>query len=316
VTARTFLGAAHDPTGVGPVRFAFLGAPEGTCGASDAAGAPAAVRETTWEQAYVGEHHHYDFDLGGALFPDGPLDGLLVDAGDAPPGHAITGRIEALLARGAVPLVVGGDDSVPFPVLRAYEPLGPVNVLHVDAHLDFREEVDGNRFTYSTHVRRIRELAWVGRIVQVGMRGVGSARPRDVNDAESAGNTIVPAEVLHEHPPGWLARQLPRDHPYVVTIDVDGLDPSIAPGTGYPQPGGLTWAQAVAPVRALARAGLLRGLIFTEHHPTRDVRGLTSLTIVRLMVNAMGYARRSGSFARGWQQPRGGGIASPAEVSR
>jgi len=296
----TFFGAPYDPFGTGATRFAFLGVPEGTCGPSPAAAAPDAVRACTHQQGYARGFHHHDFDLDGPLFPAGPLDGWLVDAGDVPPalaaagqppGELITSAVSDLLARGALPLVAGGDDSIAPAVLRAYGP-SPLHVLHLDAHLDYRDDVDGRRYTDATHVRRLREMSQVDRIVQVGMRGVGSSGPDDLAAAREAGNRVVTADDLQAHGVRWLVDQLPLDRPWVVTIDADGLDRSIAPGVRCPQPGGLSWEQTVAPVRALAGAGRLAALVVTAHQPCHDPSGVTALTFVRLMVNAMGYAQR------------------------
>ena len=81
------------------------------------------------------------------------------------------------------PLVVGGDDSIPPMVVGAYRDFKRIHLLHIDAHIDFRDEVRGVRDGYSSPIRRIREMPWIDRIVQVGMRGPGSARPQDVADA-------------------------------------------------------------------------------------------------------------------------------------
>jgi agmatinase len=91
----------------------------------------------------------------------------------------------------------------------------------------------------------------------------------------------------------WVLGQLTWDHPWFVAIDVDGFDPSIAPGTGYPLPGGLTYRHGAALIRAIAQRRLLAGLDIAELYPARDVRGLTALTVIRLIVQAMGTAVRA-----------------------
>ena len=169
-----------------------------------------------------------------------PVDGRprLVDAGDVPgdpadgPGNsaAITAAVTAILERGAVPVCIGGDDSVPIPILRAYAGRGPIIVLQVDAHLDFRDEVHGVREGYSSPMRRASEMDHVTRIVQVGMRGVGSARPADVEDARRAGNRLITAREVRERGVGWVLDQVPADASVFVSFDCDGLDPSVLPG--------------------------------------------------------------------------------------
>jgi agmatinase len=201
--------------------------------------------------------------------------------------------MRTVLEAGAFPLVVGGDDSIPIPVFAAFEGRGPVNVLHVDAHLDFRHERGGVTHGYSSVIRRIREMSHTGRIVQVGLRGVGSARAQEVGDALAAGNVLIRADDVHEHGPDLVIGQLPDDAPWWVTIDLDGLDPSIAPGVGWPQPGGLTFWQIATILRSLAGEGRMIGIDLVEHAPAFDVRQLTLLTMTRLLLNVIGFASRA-----------------------
>jgi agmatinase len=308
---RPFLGAEvpTDPADFSAA-FAFLGLPFGVPydmrGVySKASEAPDAVRAMAWEQEFADELHHYDFDLGGPLMPSGERPSI-VDLGDLEgdprdiAGNRARGTelVESILGARAMPLVVGGDDSIPPIVVGAYGDIERIHLLHIDAHIDFRDEVRGVREGYSSPIRRIREMPWVDRIVQVGMRGSGSARPRDVADALAAGNVIVTAEALHDKGTEWLIEQLPMDAPWFISIDVDGLDPSVAPGTGYPLPGGLTFLHAATLVRTVAGSGRLAGIDFTEFYPSKDVRGLTALTVVRLLMNVIGMSVRGAGNER------------------
>ena len=301
---RSFMGAPVVAPGDVEGGFVFLGVPYGVpyhmgdVGAP-CAGAPDALRDFTHEQAYATDIDHYDFDLGSSLWPDDVP--RLVDLGnvradpydlDVAPRRT-TAVMRAVLDAGAFPLVVGGDDSIPIPVFAAFEGRGPVNVLHVDAHLDFRDEVGGVTHGYSSVIRRIREMPHTGRIVQVGLRGVGSARAREVADALAAGNVLIRADDVHEHGPELVLEQLPDDAPWWVTIDLDGLDPSIAPGVGWPLPGGLTFPQISTIVRSLAGDGRMVGVDLVEHAPAFDVRQLTLLTMTRLLLNVIGFASRA-----------------------
>jgi len=303
---RTFLdGRRLSDRGDNRSAFAFIGLPLGspydTRGVSSpAAGAPDHVRNLSWEQEYAWEILHYDFDLDGPVMPSGTRPDL-IDYGDVVGDprdlegskRYATGVVRAALERGALPFVVGGDDSIPPIVLRAYEGLGSLNVLHIDAHIDFRDEVRGVRDGYSSPIRRISEMPWIGRIVQVGMRGTGSARAQEVREALAAGNTIIKADEVHDNGVAWVVDQLSWESPWFVAIDVDGFDPSVTPGTGYPLPGGLTYRQGAGIVRAIARRGLLAGIDVAEIYPDLDLRGLTALTVTRLLVQAMGVSVRA-----------------------
>src|SRR5205085_6396219 len=146
----------------------------------------------------------------------GPLP--VVDLGDviAEPhdligaARRVTDIVAAQVRAGIRPVVLGGDDSTTALVIRGYEGAGPIEVVQIDAHIDFRDEVKGIRDGYSSPMRRASEMPWVRRIVHVGIRGVGSARPQDVADTLAAGNVIVPARTaLREGPDAVLKHLTP-----------------------------------------------------------------------------------------------------------
>jgi len=310
----TFLGASPcaDPVAA-PPGFAFVGAPYVTPYPPDAdppfgvgvtAGgpfiglsAPDAVRAAS--QVYATSLDHHDFDVGGALEePGSPLP--LVDCGDVlcpagdPAGSsaAITAATHAAVGAGAVPLVVGGDHAVPFFVVRGLDDRRPVHVLQIDAHLDFRDELGGVRDGYSSPMRRLRGLDSVETIVQVGLRDIGSARPDDVAAAQAAGNVLVRADEVHEFGVDRIPLLFPVGARLYITIDVDGLDPSCAPGVLWPAPGGLFFWQAARLIRALATRCRLAGMDVCELVPARDPQALTALTVARLFMIALGASLR------------------------
>ncbi len=244
--------------------------------------APTAVRRRAVRLARFREH--WDFDQ------DGPMRlPRMVDAGDVPgdatdgPGNSVrtTAAVAAILDRGAVPVCIGGDDSVPIPILRAYEGRAPLTILHVDAHLDFRDEVDGVREGYSSPMRRASEMEHVGQIIHVGLRGVGSARTSDVDDSRAAGNLLVKARQLRERGVPWLLDQLPAQASVFVSFDCDGLDPSVFPAVSALAPGGLSYAEAFDLMAGIGPR--LAGAVFTEYVPSLDANELSALTVSRLI---------------------------------
>jgi agmatinase len=253
-----------------------------------------AVRESAAKMTYREMAHHYNFDLGGALGDPDVTDCGDVVGDDADPDGIWDRGLDvtrALVMRGVTPLVLGGLDAIPPIVVGAFDE--PLHVLHVDSHLDFRQEVGGQWRGYSSPIRRIREMPHVERIVQVGLRGMGSARPSDVDEALASGNELVTAREVHE---GGVARvvldRLTDDRRWVVTIDCDGLDPTIAPAVGWPEPGGLAYPQISAVVRWFAERDRLAALVVTEFQPDLDVGGITAMHIVRLLVLALGLQER------------------------
>jgi len=283
---------------------AILGVPHGvpypdpglTTGCAEA---PDAVRQRSRRLASFAGHH--DFDLDGPMLPPGS--GLrIADVGDVPgtpddgAGNAARaqGAVRSLLDAGVMPLIFGGDDSVPIPVLRAFAGRGPVCVVQVDAHLDYRDEVAGVREGYSSTMRRIGEMEHVARVVQVGLRGVGSARSSDVADARAAGNLLVTARQLRERGVPWLLAQLPMGMPIFLLFDVDALDPSVAPAVSGLSPGGLSYDLASDLVCGIAANHRLAGAAFTELVPALDATGASALIVVRLAMLLLGaLARRS-----------------------
>jgi agmatinase len=275
---------------------AIIGLPHGwayprpgtTAGCAEA---PAAIRRRAERLARF--RGNWDFDLGGPMLPD-DRPPRFVDAGDVAgdpsdgAGNAkrITEAVGALLERGTVPICLGGDDSVPIPMLRAFTGRGPITVVQVDAHLDFRDEVDGVRDGYSSPMRRASEMDHVARIVQVGLRGVGSARAQDVEDARAAGNVLVTAADIRERGIGAALEVLPGEpRSIVVSFDCDGLDPPAFPAVSAQAPGGLSYAEAAALLGALGPR--LAGAVVTEYVPALDTTGSSALVVVRLLVTLL-----------------------------
>jgi agmatinase len=273
---------------------AMLGIPYGVAYAVDEdeqrglATAPGAVR--TASRQFADDLTHHDFDLGGPFLRDGRP--RVVDVGDVPgalgEGEANVRHAGEALAQivrqGVMPLAIGGDDSIPPMVARALADSGTFEVVTVDAHLDFRDEVDGERFGRSSPARRISELPQVSGVTQIGLRGIGGSGTRELEDARAAGHRLITAAEVHENGSGWLCDQLPCGGNVFISIDCDGLDPSVAPATGWPQPGGLTFRDVAAVIGRLARTSRVVGGDVVELLPSRDVNGLTALTAVRLLM--------------------------------
>lgn len=261
-----------------------------------AAGAPGAIRVGTAD--FVAASHHFDFDLGGPVLGDGgaraaDCGDLQGDADDAAGNREqITSALRTILERDAVPVVIGGDDSVPIPVFHAFEGRGPFTVLQVDAHIDWRDEVGGERYGLSSTMRRASEMPWVERIVQVGARGIGSARPKDFDDARSWGAHIIRAQELHARGIASVLDLIPEGTEVLVSVDCDGLDPSIMPAVIGPAPGGLMYWQVVELLQGVAAKARIACFDMVEFMPERDMQGLGALTAARIVCNAIGLIAR------------------------
>ena len=304
----TFLYSAPDfDMALEAADIAFLGIPFGS-GYSfaeqvpDQSCAPAAMRAAT--DRILRSIERYDFDLGGPLYDDQPV--RAVDCGDvwgdvtAPASHV--GRAEAAVRRilqaGALPIVLGGDHAIPIPVLRAFAAEPPITLIQIDQHIDWRQDVAGVRDGLSSPIRRASEMPHVGQIYQIGLRATGSARTEEVDAAQAYGAHLVTAYELHEAGVAAILARIPDGGRYYVTIDMDGMDPSCAPGVAAPCPGGVTFLQARALLHGLVAKGRVVGMDVVEITPSTDTNRLTCITAGRLIVNLLGAATRAGYFVR------------------
>lgn len=259
--------------------------------------APRTIREQSVRMA--GFLENYDFDFGGPLLGDKPP--RIVDCGDVAmmPGQfaansrATTDAIAVILDRGAVPIILGGDDSVPIPTLRAYEGRGDLCIVQLDAHLDWRDERYGVREGLSSPMRRAAELPWVTAMAQVGLRGAGSGRALEYADARAFGSVLIGAEEVHQTGVDAALAKIPQADRYYIAFDADALDPSFAPGVQAQVFGGLSYYEASNLLRGVARKGTVVGYDIVEVVPSADVAEMTSRVAARLTLNLIGEMARN-----------------------
>ncbi|MDJ0776983.1 MAG: arginase family protein [Gammaproteobacteria bacterium] len=287
----------QDPSCTDTADAVLIGAPAATPYTSVGnycAAAPAAIRQAF---GWPGVLDHYDFDLGGRLLPDGAS---ACDWGDleysesdfAANRAAITARVEQALAIGAVPLVLGGDDSVPIPVLQAYRDRGPLTILQFDAHIDWRDEVGGERLGLSSNMRRAAEMAWVKNIVQVGARGHGSARPSDRDAALDWGVSLLPMREYRRRGIDAVIDAIPADANLYIALDIDVMDPTVVPAVIGPAPGGFDYWQLVEILQAVAGHARIVGANLVELMPAADVGGRGALAAARIVATLLGLILR------------------------
>lgn len=254
--------------------------------------APRAIREgiRMWSPAI----DRFDWDLGDLPFAG--HQSRVVDLGDlatrpesAADNRALIGATTAMIvAKGAVPFVIGGDDSVPVPVIEALAPRGKVHILQIDAHIDWRDTVDGERLGLSSVMRRASELPFVGGIVQVGTRGLSSAAHEEIATARAWGAEIFTAQHVFDHGVAEIIERIPAGAQVHINFDLDGLDPSIMPAVFVPAPGGLLYWHAAKLLLGVAARANICSLAMVEFAPGRDKDGTAALTAGRLFSLAMG----------------------------
>ena len=233
------------------------------------------------------------------------------DVGDTPVNPAdvmdalarIGGFFADMVEAGITPLTAGGDQLTSLPVLRALARAGPVGMIHFDSHTDFYDSYFGGyRYTHGTPFRRAVEEGLLDprRTVQIGIRGTGYDG-EDVEFARANGvRLFFIEEVMDKGPDAVMAeaRAIVGGGRTYVSFDIDGLDPSHAPGTGTPEIGGFSTHQAQRMLRHLSGLDLV-GADLVEVSPPFDVAGLTSWAGISLMFEmlcplAEAVARRGG----------------------
>lgn len=215
------------------------------------------------------------------------------DAGDSPifpvdqdrTFAALSERVRRIAEAGAVPLVLGGDNSITYPAVRG---LGrpDVVIIQFDAHLDYADEYFTALHANATPMRRLQQEGLIAQVYHVGIRGFDNARSV-LEDTEAAGNVVLTAQDCRTGAAARALGEIPAGTPVYLSIDIDVADPSIAPGTGYHEPGGIDHALFRDLIQVLGERCDLVGAEIVEVSPTGDPAGITALLGVHWVIDAM-----------------------------
>jgi agmatinase len=267
---------------VASAMFALLGVPWDASSSFQrgAAAAPASIRaalrspsSNTWNERGV----------------DVAAEGILEDAGDVACGGdpagaraAIQAGVERILASGRQPLVLGGDHSITYPVLRAFAAAPPQAIVHFDAHGDLYDTYDGDRYSHACPFARIMEERLTRRLIQIGVRTL-SAHQRE--QVARFGVETFPPDRLDDA----LAVVAALRGSVYVSLDIDVLEPTLAPGISHPEPGGLSVRDVLRVLHALRDPVV--GADVVELNPTNDVRDLTARVAAKFVKELVGTGR-------------------------
>jgi agmatinase len=256
--------------------------------------APRAVREASLRYALPPEGF-YDLRTGRARLAGVALrDAGDVDLPSLEPALArerITEAARALRARARLPVFLGGDHSVSYPLLRAFDDVRGLHVVQLDAHLDFTDARNDTRYSNSSPFRRAADaLPDLAGVTTLGLRGLRFDREA-VEAARGRGHRLVPMwELATPAELDAAVAALPEGAPVYLSIDVDALDPAVLPGTSSPEPDGLTYAALVALVRGAARRNTVVGADVVEFLPSADPSGNSALLVARLVMDVLAAA--------------------------
>ena len=217
----------------------------------------------------------------------------LVDAGDVDvhleaeiTRERTTTRALSIVEHGIMLASIGGDHSVSFPLIRAFKQYGPLTIILLDAHLDYRNKSMEMDFSNNSPFRRARELDFTKRIVTIGVRGIKST-DREYRESLEHGNLVFTMERVHDAGVSSIVQEIGAVGNYYLSLDIDGLDPSIAPGTESPEADGLSFRQAKQLLRGIAKQGKLVGVDVVEVNPYLDHAELTQHISVQLLLEAI-----------------------------
>ena len=254
-----------------------------------AAAAPPLIRQALWSPST-----NSATELGIAIAPD-----TLDDAGDlALPDEASEARlaieraVQGILARQGLPVVLGGDHSISYPVLRAFRDRPIAAILHIDAHGDLYDEFPlpepgqprglGDAYSHACPFARVMEDGLTGRLVQVGVR---TLTPHLAAQAARFGVEVYGMDRWRTAPVEEL------QGPLYVSLDLDGLDPAFAPGVAHPEPGGLSTRDVVDLLHRIRAP--IAGIDIVEYNPRFDHRDLTARVAAKLLKEAVAVAQRN-----------------------
>ncbi|MEW6999295.1 agmatinase [Colwelliaceae bacterium BS250] len=193
-----------------------------------------------------------------------------------------------VVAHNIKPVTVGGDHTITLPILRAlHKKHGPMALVHVDAHADINDSMFGEKVCHGTIFRRAIEEGLIipEKMTQIGLRATGYSA-EDFDWSKDRGVRVVPAEECWYKSLEPLMQEVNNrigsDTPTYLSFDIDGLDPSVAPGTGTPEPGGLSASQGLEIIRGLHGTNLI-GADLVEVSPPYDTTGNTALLAANLV---------------------------------
>lgn len=192
---------------------------------------------------------------------------------------AIEDEISKIIEQGALPLILGGDHAISYPVLRAINLAhGAVNILHFDAHPDLYHDYEGNPYSHASPFARIMEKGLASRLVQVGIRTLNEGQRAQIERFGVETHEMRTLDI------NSIGRDF--DGPVYISCDIDALDPAFAPGVSHHEPGGLSVRDILSMIQRLPNR--IVGADIVEYNPERDINDMTAMVAAKLLKEIAG----------------------------
>ena len=271
---------------------------------NDQSTAPDILRSSAQDAAWDEPRtlNHFDWDLGGSLLDNRDI--KIIDCGNVtadfrdPREHYRRAEEVArkVFNTNATLISFGGDHGIPIPIMRALPENKSIILIQVDAHMDWRDEVNGEKEGYSSPIKRASELKSINSIYQIGLRGVGSGRQQEFDEAKAYGSNLISAYEVHDIGVKEVLKKIPDGANYYITFDADGMDPTIMPAVNAPTPGGLNWLQVRELIHGIVNKGRVIGFDLVEISPSFEKGNTTIIHAERLICNLIGAMVRANYF--------------------
>jgi arginase len=201
---------------------------------------------------------------------------MSLQEGDAFP--AIEKEIDRLLRNKQRPLILGGDHSITYPIIKSFaKTFSNLTIIHFDSHPDLYDELDGNRYSHASPFARIMEAKLAKRLIQIGIHTMNG------HQRDQAKRFGVEVFELHKLP---VFEEVKTWCPVYVSFDLDVLDPAFAPGVSHREPGGISVRDAIRHLHSIT--GTIVGADIVEYNPRRDVSDLTAAVAAKILKEILG----------------------------
>ena len=224
-------------------------------------------------------------DCGDIDYIPGDLSGTFMN---------IEAAVRKITEKNALPVILGGDHSITFPVVKGLDKIGDFDVIQIDSHLDWTDNIGGQYYSNGSPMRNIAKIPYVKNILHLGIRGIGSSGRSDFEEARENGDVIYSPKQVRKIGIEKIIADFKSDRNVFVTFDIDSMDYSIEAGTGSPMFGGFYYDEMNEMLECIANECNVIGFDFVEVAPPYDDSGSTTCYLAaRLISDFLGFITKN-----------------------